>query len=70
MVMTYEFLKMNNHLYLHYLIVVKHTQFDQNGIVYDPKTGRKCCKRGTFTAVFRVYAVRFRSVLYRIVSVS
>jgi hypothetical protein len=27
------------------------SQVDQNGIVYDPKTDRKCLKNGAFTAV-------------------
>jgi hypothetical protein len=40
------------------------TQIDQNGVVFDPKTERKCCKNGAFTAVFRVYTIRFRSISY------
>ncbi len=45
----------------------RHTQVDQNGIVYDLKTGCEGWKNEAFTAVFRVYTVRFRSVLYRII---
>jgi hypothetical protein len=44
-----------------------YTQVDQNGIVYDPKTDRKCLKNGTFTAVYSVNTDRFRSVSYRII---
>jgi hypothetical protein len=43
------------------------TQVDQNGVVYGPKTGRKLSKNGAFTAVFRVFTVRFRSVSNRII---
>jgi len=46
----------------------KNTQVDQNGVVYDPKTDRKLCKNGVFTAVFRVFMVRFRSVSHPIIS--
>jgi len=28
------------------------TQVDQNGIVYDPKTDRKCRKNGTYTGIY------------------
>jgi hypothetical protein len=28
---------------------------------------RKCCKNEAFMTVFRVYTIRFRSVLYRII---
>ncbi len=44
-----------------------YTQVDQNGIVYDPKTGRKCGKNGVFTTVYSVNTVRFRSVIDRII---
>ena len=43
-----------------------YTQFDQNGIVYDPKTNCKYRKNGVFTAVYDVNMVRYRSVLDRI----
>jgi hypothetical protein len=39
------------------LLLLNHTQIDQNGVVYDLKTGRKCYKSGAFMAVFRVYTV-------------
>jgi hypothetical protein len=42
-------------------------QVDQNGIVYDPKTDRKCGKNGVFTTVYSVNTVRFRSVIDRII---
>jgi hypothetical protein len=29
------------------------SQVDHNRIVYDPKTDRKCCKNGAFTAVHK-----------------
>jgi len=44
---------------------LKQTQIDQSGVVYNPKMIRKCCKNATFTTVFGVYTVHFRSVLYR-----
>ena len=44
-----------------------HTQVDQNGVVYDPKTDRNHCKNGVFTAVYGFNTVRFRSVSNRII---
>ncbi len=43
------------------------TQVDQNGIVYDPKTDRKCSKNGAFMTVYSVNTVRFLSVIDRII---
>ena len=43
------------------------TQVDQNGIVYDPKTDRKCGKNEVFTTVYSVNTLRFRSVIDRII---
>ncbi len=34
------------------------TQVDQNGIVYDPKTDRKCRKNGTYTGIYGSFSVR------------
>ncbi len=42
-----------------YLIFLP-TQVDHNGIVYDPKTDRKCRKNDVLTAVYCVDTVRFR----------
>jgi hypothetical protein len=39
---------------------------DQNGIVYDPKTHRKCLKNEAITALYSAYTARFRFVSYRI----
>jgi hypothetical protein len=38
------------------------TQVDQNGIVCDWETDRKCDKNGTFTGIYRVNTPHFRSV--------
>jgi hypothetical protein len=43
------------------------SKVDQNGIVYDPKTDRKCGKNGAFTTLYSVNTVRFRSVIDRII---
>jgi hypothetical protein len=46
---------------------LKVSQVDQYGIVYDPKTDRKCLKNGAFTAVYSVNTALFRSESYRII---
>jgi hypothetical protein len=44
------------------LVVLCLSQVDQNGIVYDRKTDRKCLENGKFTALYSVYTAHFVSV--------
>ncbi|CAF3127555.1 unnamed protein product [Rotaria socialis] len=46
---------------------IDHTQVDQNGVVYDPKTYCNCYKNGFFSATIGINTSHFRPVSVRII---